>query len=493
LCPSRELLGTRANPSCSLAPLAVLFDYRKCVFSRTRSIELDPITLDFRVLDEKSLDPVHHVFRHVGEPTVSVGLERHAGLILRARNEPIIDDAVLLEENSSEDTHLCEEGTSRYYPMAAGDAGWGANFVDLDEEDRVVMVTSFRPSAALLGAVFAAATLAVPATAQQVTVTVNGQPLYLNPGPIERAGRVFVPLRGIFERLGAGVVYAAGTINATKGSTTVSLHIGSTQATVNGQVQYLDVAPFIVGATTYVPLRFIAQSLGANVGYDASTRVVAINIAQPMPPVAPPRPPRPPAPPPAAVVRLRAQQPAPNTETTDRFTVISAEFSQRVAAGSVRVWLDGANRTLQSGVSPTGFSYKPPAPLDYGSHSVRVAGQARDGATFDRSWSFTVARGAPQPLRLTIYEPVDNAPVGRNFTVAGNTIANARVRVTAGASPSATGEFSGTTTAGPKGNFRIAVRLKTMLGQQTVTVRVVATDPISLRSTETMMRLRLNQ
>ncbi len=125
------------------------------------------------------------------------------------------------------------------------------------------------------------------AFAQQVSVTINGEPLYLNPGPIERTGRVFVPLRGIFERLGAAVVYSSGTINATKGSTTISLQIGSAQATVSGQTQTLDVAPFIVGATTYVPLRFIAQSLGANVGYDNSTRVVAINMprSMPLPPI----------------------------------------------------------------------------------------------------------------------------------------------------------------------------------------------------------------
>ena len=358
----------------------------------------------------------------------------------------------------------------------------------------VVHLTPYRLLAAAFVAAFIVASSPAPALSQQVTVTVNGQPLSLNPGPIERAGRVFVPLRGIFERLGAGVVYSAGTINATKGSTTVSLHIGSTQATVNGQMQYLDVAPFIVGATTYVPLRFIAQSLGANVGYDNSTRVVAIEMARAMAPVAPPpRPPAPMPPNPPPAVRLRAQQPPPDSETTDRFTVIAAQFTRNVDAGSVRVWLDGANRTLQSGVSSTGFSFKPPAPLSFGTHTVRVAGRAFGGATFDRSWSFIVARAAPEPMRLTIYQPAPNAPVARNFTIQGNTVPNGNVRVTAGASPSSTGQFAGTTSAGPKGNFNLRVTLTTMPGQQTVTVRIVVTDPASSRSTETMLRLRLNQ
>lgn len=343
--------------------------------------------------------------------------------------------------------------------------------------------------AAIVGALVAS--IAVPVLAQQVSVTINGQPMALSPGPIERTGRVFVPLRGVFERMGAAVVYSAGTINATKGGTTMSLRIGSTQATLNGQIQTLDVAPFIVGATTYVPLRFIAQSLGANVGYDSATRVVSIEMAHPVPPppIPPPRP-VPPRPPPAPEVRLVNQRPEPGSEITNRFAIIAAEFSRNVFADSVRVRVDGANRTMQSGVTSTGFSFRPPAPLDFGSHTVRVDGRARDGSGFDRSWSFNVARSSPEPIRLTINEPSGNS-VPRNFTLSGNTAANATVRVTAGASPSSTGQFNGTTTAGPRGNFRLDVSLTTMPGQQTVTVRVTATQPVTLRSAETTLRLRL--
>jgi len=348
-------------------------------------------------------------------------------------------------------------------------------------------------SIALFLTILALAGMPAATFAQQVTVSVNGQPLALNPGPIERNGRVFVPLRGIFERLGASVVYSSGTINATRGNTTVSLQIGSTQATVAGQTQTLDVAPFIVGATTYVPLRFIAQSLGANVNYSDSTRSVAIQMSggapPPYPPPRPPGPP-PPMPQPAPEIRLRAQQPAPNSETRDRFIVISAEFSRDVDPNSVRVWLDGNNITYRSGVSRGSFSYKPPAPLDFGSHTVRVAGRGPGGTSFDRSWSFAVRRGAA--IYLTIYQPASNAVVGRNFTVSGNTVANAGIRVTAGASPSATGLFSGTTTAGPKGNFSLDVALRPLMGQQTVTVRITATDPASGQVTDTTLRLRLN-
>jgi Copper amine oxidase N-terminal domain/Bacterial Ig domain len=285
----------------------------------------------------------------------------------------------------------------------------------------------FSPRGIALAAIVLAGTalaLPTPVTAQ-VTVNVGGQPLYLNPGPIERAGRVFVPLRSIFERLGASVVYQSGTINAQRHNQSISLQIGSTQATVNGQVQVLDVAPFIIGATTYVPLRFVAQSFGSNVGYDSSTQVVSISMPHGgggggyVPP--PVRPIPPPNPPPVSVVRLVGQQPQPGSNVANRFVTISASFSNQVNANSVRVWLDGGDITSQCGVSRASFSYRPPAPLSFGGHTVRVAGIDAGGSRFDRSWSFGVSGAAPAPpaaeIQLRALQPGDGASIGNAFAL----------------------------------------------------------------------------
>ncbi len=126
------------------------------------------------------------------------------------------------------------------------------------------------------GAATVLAVLAVATPALAISVTVNGNPINLNPPPIERSGRVFVPLRGVFEQLGASVVYNAGVINATAGNQTVQLTIGSQQATVDGQAQTVDVPPFIIGASTYVPLRFVSQALGATVNYDGANQIVSV-------------------------------------------------------------------------------------------------------------------------------------------------------------------------------------------------------------------------
>src|SRR5207248_10659719 len=115
-----------------------------------------------------------------------------------------------------------------------------------------------------------------PASAQNVAINVNGQTVNFDQPPIERAGRVFVPLRGVFERLGASVVYANGVINAQGNGRSIALHIGPREATVNGQSVAIDDAPFIVGVRTMVPLRFVAQALGSTVNWDNNSRTVYI-------------------------------------------------------------------------------------------------------------------------------------------------------------------------------------------------------------------------
>jgi outer membrane lipoprotein SlyB len=118
-----------------------------------------------------------------------------------------------------------------------------------------------------------AATAATPS----YHVLFNGQYVPLSQPPMQRGGRVFVPMRAIFEKLGAGVAYDTGTINATAGNQTLQVRIGSNQAIVNGRQTFLDAAPFIIGSTTMVPLRFVSEALGATVEYDQNTG--AINIA----------------------------------------------------------------------------------------------------------------------------------------------------------------------------------------------------------------------
>ena len=63
------------------------------------------------------------------------------------------------------------------------------------------------------------------------------------------------------------------------GKVTILLTIGKKTAYVNGQAVTLDVAPFIDKGRTFVPFRFIGESLGAQVGYttDSSGKVATVS------------------------------------------------------------------------------------------------------------------------------------------------------------------------------------------------------------------------
>lgn len=104
----------------------------------------------------------------------------------------------------------------------------------------------------------------VSAAEQPITVKINGETQTYNQPPVIKSGSTLVPLRGIFESLGASVFYDASTkkIHATKGSTVVELQLGKKEALVNGKKVTLSVAAEVMNGSTMVPLRFISESLG---------------------------------------------------------------------------------------------------------------------------------------------------------------------------------------------------------------------------------------
>jgi Copper amine oxidase N-terminal domain len=292
-------------------------------------------------------------------------------------------------------------------------------------------------------------TLAAPAAAAgPVTIQVNGNTLNLNPAPTERAGRVFVPLRGVFENLGASVVYASGVINASGRGHNVSLRIGSQQATVDGQQQSLDVAPFIIGASTYVPLRFVSQALGAAVNYDGTNRIVAIstngNTA-----VNPPSETITPVPSVNAngnggTITLASVQPARGASVSSRRPLIEATFGGgTVNPNTVHVYLDDLDVTNDSTRSPRGISYAPRSPLQPGQHTVRVTGTDSNGGSFSRAWRFTSGTSTASAGQISNVNPGNGATVPNQFTISGHTSPGARVTITIGAASGSTSTIGG--------------------------------------------------
>ena len=124
-------------------------------------------------------------------------------------------------------------------------------------------------------------------TARPIRVLINGAPLTMEVAPVLRTGRVLVPMRAIFEALGAVVTWQddLSIIRATHRQTALVLQIGNNTAWASGTRRRLDVPPVLVENRTMVPLRFVSESLGANVSWDEATHTVTIThspvIAQP--------------------------------------------------------------------------------------------------------------------------------------------------------------------------------------------------------------------
>jgi hypothetical protein len=66
------------------------------------------------------------------------------------------------------------------------------------------------------------------------------------------------------------------TVTAKKGDTTVSLKIDSLNTTVNRRDVVIDVPPQLIDAKTFVPVRFVSESLGAEVEWNEPERMAII-------------------------------------------------------------------------------------------------------------------------------------------------------------------------------------------------------------------------
>lgn len=114
----------------------------------------------------------------------------------------------------------------------------------------------------------------------QIPVYIDGERQYFEVPPVNHEGRVLVPMRALFEKLGAEVNWDPETrmITAYKGAVTVEMSPDTNLAAVNGQQVELDVKPTIVEGRTLVPLRFVSTALGADVGWDGAKETVSIML-----------------------------------------------------------------------------------------------------------------------------------------------------------------------------------------------------------------------
>jgi len=123
--------------------------------------------------------------------------------------------------------------------------------------------------------------------------TVYATPDVLREGRVLAAlvkdGQIYIPLRSMFEQMGATVSIANGgkTMTASKPGSSATVTLGKSEVVINGEVRPLDVPPILYHGIILAPVRVISEAMGAYVLWVADRRLVVVRYN---PPIAPPTP-----------------------------------------------------------------------------------------------------------------------------------------------------------------------------------------------------------
>ena len=96
--------------------------------------------------------------------------------------------------------------------------------------------------------------------------------------PLMKNDRLLVPFRAICEALSMTVGWddKEQKVTAAKGTTSIEMIIENPEVIVNGSKLTIDVAPTLYNSRTVIPLRFLAEAIGCEVGWDGDTNTVTI-------------------------------------------------------------------------------------------------------------------------------------------------------------------------------------------------------------------------
>ncbi|MBV8222944.1 MAG: copper amine oxidase N-terminal domain-containing protein [Candidatus Eremiobacteraeota bacterium] len=191
----------------------------------------------------------------------------------------------------------------------------------------------------------------------EIPILYNDHHVYSNPSELKnnrtlaalvKNGVILVPLRSMFEAMGATVTWdsASKTATAHKEGASVQVTLGKTEAVINGESRPLDVPPEMYKGNVVVPVRVMSEALGAYVQWVPDRRITVVRYIPPTPvPTPPPTPPPTPVPTPAPTPTPTPAPAAPSylgyVEGAYVFHRVSNEFAaQATTTGSYQY--DGA-------------------------------------------------------------------------------------------------------------------------------------------------------
>ncbi len=116
--------------------------------------------------------------------------------------------------------------------------------------------------------------------AEEVFLNVNGQSLNeLTMPPVILNDYTLVPAREVFEKVGAVVSWNSDReeVYVAKGNNLLVLKINSTEAYYNNKTVKMEIPAKLINSKTMIPVRFVSETMGYNVGWDKPTRTVLIS------------------------------------------------------------------------------------------------------------------------------------------------------------------------------------------------------------------------
>ncbi len=132
----------------------------------------------------------------------------------------------------------------------------------------------------------------------QIPILFNDHHVYAKPDVLKqgrvlaalvRGGTVLIPLRSMFEQMGATVSYDAAnkTVDVSKPGADVKVTVGKPEVVINGETRPLDVPPMVYQGHVLVPVRVISEGMGAYVQWVPDKQVVVVRYLPPTPPPSP--------------------------------------------------------------------------------------------------------------------------------------------------------------------------------------------------------------
>lgn len=173
-------------------------------------------------------------------------------------------DELIITDKDGDEIEWKDKGDGRYsFVMPSGDVEIEASFCEIKED---IPAAEEKDETEII------------LTIGSTIVLADGETIVNDAAPVIRDSRTFLPIRVIAEELGADVAWneAEQKVTITKDGDILEIFINEPFATVNGEPVALDAPAFIENDRTYLPIRFVAENLGAEIVWDGAVQTVTI-------------------------------------------------------------------------------------------------------------------------------------------------------------------------------------------------------------------------